>query len=152
MFYSEKLKSFLLRSGIGFPRWFRCKESTCNTGDVGLNPWLGKCPREENGNPLQYSCLEIPWTVKLGALQSTGSQRVRHNLATEHTCPHARSGIIQHSFGRPSHSNQRRKWNKRNSNCKRSQSVTVCRWHDTITGCCYLVASVESNSVRPYGL
>ena len=30
----------------------------------------------------------IPWTEKSGRLQSTGSQRVRHNLASEHTCMH----------------------------------------------------------------
>ena len=41
--------------------------------------------------------------------------------------------IIQHSFGSPSHSNQRRKRNKRNTNWKRrSKTVTLCRWHDTI--------------------
>ena len=35
--------------------------------------------------------------------------------------------IIQHSFGSVSHSNQRRKRNKRNPNRKRSKTVTVCR-------------------------
>ena len=37
------------------------KESACNagdTGDSGLIPALGRSPGEENGNPLQYSCLE----------------------------------------------------------------------------------------------
>ena len=34
------------------------KESTCNAGDVGLIPGLGRFPEEGNGNPLQYSCLE----------------------------------------------------------------------------------------------
>jgi len=29
-----------------------------DTGDEGLNPGLGRYPRERNGNPLQYSCLE----------------------------------------------------------------------------------------------
>ena len=33
------------------------KESTCNVGDLGLIPGSGKCPGEENGNPLQC-CLE----------------------------------------------------------------------------------------------
>ena len=42
------------------------------------------------------------------------------------------TSIIQHSFGSFSHSNQRRKTNKRNPNQKRSKAVTVCRWHDTI--------------------
>ena len=34
------------------------KESTCNAGDLGLIPELGRSPGEENGNPLQYSRLE----------------------------------------------------------------------------------------------
>ena len=40
--------------------------------------------------------------------------------------------MIQHSFGSVSHSNQRRKRNKRNTDWKRSKTVTVCQWHDTI--------------------
>ena len=36
------------------------KESTCNRGDSGLIPELGRSPGEGNGNPLQYSCLENP--------------------------------------------------------------------------------------------
>ena len=35
--------------------------------------------REGDGNPLQYSCLEIPWTEEPGGLQSMGSQRVGHD-------------------------------------------------------------------------
>ena len=35
---------------------------------------------------------------------------------------------VQHSFGSFSHSNQRRKWNKRNTNWKRSKTLTVCRY------------------------
>ena len=29
---------------------------------------------------------EIPWTGEPGELQSTGSQRIGHDLATEHAC------------------------------------------------------------------
>ena len=36
------------------------KESACNTGDLGLIPEFGRSPGEENGHPLQYSCLENP--------------------------------------------------------------------------------------------
>ena len=36
------------------------KESACNAGDLGLIPGSGRSPGEENGNPLQYSCLENP--------------------------------------------------------------------------------------------
>ena len=43
---------------------------------------LGKLFGEGNGTPLQYSCLENPWTEKPGGLQSTGSLRVGHDWAT----------------------------------------------------------------------
>ena len=33
-------------------------ESTCNAGDPGLMPGLGRSPGEGNGNPRQYTCLE----------------------------------------------------------------------------------------------
>ena len=36
------------------------KASACNAEDQGLIPGLGRSLREENGNPLQYSCLENP--------------------------------------------------------------------------------------------
>ena len=34
------------------------KESTCNTGDQGLIPELGRSPGEGKGYPIQYSGLE----------------------------------------------------------------------------------------------
>jgi len=43
-----------------FPGGSDGKESTCNAGDAGLIPGLGGSPGEENGHPLQYSCLENP--------------------------------------------------------------------------------------------
>ena len=42
----------------GFPGGSHDKESTCNVGDQGLIPGLGKYSGEENGYPLQYSYLE----------------------------------------------------------------------------------------------
>ena len=42
----------------GYPDGSTSKESTCNAGDPGLKPGLGRFPGEGNGNPLQYSCLE----------------------------------------------------------------------------------------------
>ena len=47
--------------------------------DMGLTPGLGRSSGRGHGNPLQYSCLEIPWTEKPGRLQSPGSQRVGHD-------------------------------------------------------------------------
>ena len=34
------------------------KEPSCNVGDLGSILELGRSPREGNGNPLHYSCLE----------------------------------------------------------------------------------------------
>ena len=42
----------------GFPGGSDGKVSACNAGDQGLIPGLGRSPKEGNGNPLQYSCLE----------------------------------------------------------------------------------------------
>ena len=43
---------------LDFPGGSDSKESTCNVGDLGLIPGLGRSPGEGNGNPLQYSGLE----------------------------------------------------------------------------------------------
>ena len=58
------------------------KASAYNAGDTGSIPGSGRSPGEGNGNPLQYSYKEVPWTEEPGGLQSMGSQRVGHNLAT----------------------------------------------------------------------
>ena len=58
------------------------KHPPASAGDVsavGSIPGSGRSPAEGNGNPLQCSCLENPWTEELGGLQSMGSQRVRHD-------------------------------------------------------------------------
>ena len=52
-------------------------------GNVSLIPGLGRSPGGGNGNPLQYSCQEYPWTEEPGGLQSIGLQRVRYVSVTE---------------------------------------------------------------------
>ena len=42
----------------GFPCGSAGKESTCNVGDLGLIPGLGRSPGEGKGYPPQYSGLE----------------------------------------------------------------------------------------------
>ena len=42
----------------GLPSGTDGKECTCNVGDLGLIPGLGRYPAEGNGYPLQYSGLE----------------------------------------------------------------------------------------------
>ena len=43
---------------LGFPCGLAGKESTCNAGDLGSIPALGRAPGKEKGYPLQYSSLE----------------------------------------------------------------------------------------------
>ena len=43
---------------LGFPCGSAGKESTCNAGDLGSIPGLGRCPGEGNNYPLHYSGLE----------------------------------------------------------------------------------------------
>ena len=45
---------------LGFPGGSDGKESAWNAGGQGFIPGSGRVPREANGNPLQYSCLENP--------------------------------------------------------------------------------------------
>ena len=50
------------------------KNLLANTGESGSIPESGRSPEAGNGNPLQYSCLGIPWTEEPGGLQSRESQ------------------------------------------------------------------------------
>ena len=43
---------------LGFPCGLAGKESTCNAGDLGLTPGLGRSPGEGRGYQLRYSGLE----------------------------------------------------------------------------------------------
>ena len=45
---------------MGFPGGSDDKESTCNVGDLGSIPGLGRFPGEGKAYPLQYSGLEKP--------------------------------------------------------------------------------------------
>ena len=54
---------------MDFPSFSNGKKSTCNWGDLGSIHGLGRSPGEENGNPLQYCCLDN--SMNRGALQAT---------------------------------------------------------------------------------
>ena len=54
---------------LGFPGGSDGNESTCNAGDLGSIPGLGRSPGGGHGSPLQCSCLENP--VDGGAWQAT---------------------------------------------------------------------------------
>ena len=53
----------------GLPYWLSSKESVSSARDSGLIPESGRSHREENGNPLQDSCLGNP--MDRGAWRAT---------------------------------------------------------------------------------
>ena len=52
----------------GIPGGSDGKEPGCSAGDLGSTPELERSPGEGNGYPLQYSCLENPWTEEPSGL------------------------------------------------------------------------------------
>ena len=62
----------------GFPGGSDGKESTCNIGDLGWIPGLGRSPGGGHGNLLQYSCLENPrgaWQATVHGVTKSWTQR-----------------------------------------------------------------------------
>ena len=72
---------------MGFPDGAVVKNQPINAGDtedtVSISG-LGRSLGGGNGNPLQYSCPDNPWTEEPGGLHSMGLQRVEHDWVTEH--------------------------------------------------------------------
>ena len=74
---------------LGSPGGSVSKKSSCNAGDLGLIPGLGRSPRGGHGNPLQYPCLENPHGQ--GNLVGCGSRGRKESDTTE------RLSTAQHS-------------------------------------------------------
>ena len=92
-----------------FPSGSDGKESTCSAGDWGSLPGSGRPPGEENGYPLQYSCLDNPMNRGIWRATIHGSWRVKHDWATNtyhfpcvlgdpHRAPQTRAGGLPWSF------------------------------------------------------
>ena len=63
-----------------FPGGSDSKESSCNAGELGSIPGLGRSPGGGHGNTFQYSCLEN--SMDRGACQDT-VHRVAESDATK---------------------------------------------------------------------
>ena len=67
-------------------------------GDLGLIPGWGRSPGEENGNPLQYSCLENPkdgeawWATVHGVAKESDTTERLH-----FTSLHTNNILVSHS-------------------------------------------------------
>ena len=103
---------------LGFSCGLAGKESTCNVGDLGSIPWLGRSPGEKCWLPTPvfwpgefhgWSHKELDttewlsltawqWnTGKPGVLQFMGSQRVGQGLVTEHGSTWDSSIVLENS-------------------------------------------------------
>ena len=70
-------------SQLSFSHSSVSKESACNAGNLGLIPGSERSPREGNGNPLQYFCLENPMDREVWQATVHGVARVRNNLVAK---------------------------------------------------------------------
>ena len=68
---------------LGFPGDSVVKNLPDSVGDAGSILGLVRSPGEENGNPLKYSCLEIPHGQRSLEGYSLCITKVGHNLLTE---------------------------------------------------------------------
>ena len=67
-------------------QWLSGEDFTCSageTGDMGSIPESGRSPGEENGNSLQYSCLEDPmdrgaWRARVHRVSKSQTQLNTH--------------------------------------------------------------------------
>ena len=67
------------RHTAGFPGGSVVKNPPANAEDTGTIPGWGRSPGEGNGKPSSLLAWRIPWAGETGRLQSTGSQKVRHD-------------------------------------------------------------------------
>ena len=71
---------------LGFPGGSG-KGPACNAGDLGSIPGLGRSLGEENGNPLQYSCLENSMDGGAWWVTVHGVEKSRPELSDLHFTP-----------------------------------------------------------------
>ena len=81
------------------------KNSPAKTRDAGLIPGLGRSPGEENGNPLQYSCLGNPmnrgawWATVHGVAKgSDTTEQLNSSNKASVTTYHKLGPLNQHKF------------------------------------------------------
>ena len=83
---------------MGFPGGSMVKNPPANAGDTGLILGREDPLEEEMATYSSILAWEIPWTEEPGGLQSMGSQRVGHNLATKQQQYQTGSSEILSSF------------------------------------------------------
>ena len=65
--------------------WFR-ENLSCDSGDLGSTPGLGRSPGEGNGHSLQHSCLENPRDRRAWRATVHGVPESQTQVSKQHTC------------------------------------------------------------------
>ena len=83
------------------------KNLPANARDAGLIPGSERAPGEENGNPLQYSCLEnfmdreAWWATVHGVIKqsnTTGHARIHTHTYHTHTHTHTHTELLSNMY------------------------------------------------------
>ena len=82
---------------MGIPGGSAGKESTCNEGDLGSIPGLGRFPAGGHGNPLQYSYWENPYGQRSLVGYSPWSHKEPDMTERLSTAQHSISHLYQRS-------------------------------------------------------
>ena len=78
---------------LRFPGRSAGKESTCNIGDPGSVPGLGRSPGGGHDYPLQYSGLENPHGQRsLAGYSLRHHEELDMTMTNSHLAPHGRAG------------------------------------------------------------
>ena len=73
---------------VGLPGGSLVKNPPANAGDTSLIPDQEDSLEEDTATHSSLLTWQTPWTGEPDGLQSIGSQRVKHNRATEHKNEH----------------------------------------------------------------
>ena len=73
---------------VGLPGGSLVKNPPASTGNTSLIPDQEDSLEEDTATHSSLLAWQIPWTGEPDGLQSIGSQRVKHNRATEHKNKH----------------------------------------------------------------
>ena len=94
----SKQRLFILRQPLGgFPDGPAVKNPRAKQETPAQPlPASGRPPGEGNGNHSSVLAWRIPWTEEPGGLQSTGSQRARHDLVTEQQQKNNKRQLLWH--------------------------------------------------------
>ena len=77
--------------------WLSSKEASCDAGNMGSVPGLGRSPGGGNGNPLKDPCLGNPMARAIWRAAVPGVSRVRHDLAAQP--PPLKINAVSHHSG-----------------------------------------------------